>query len=294
MKVDTMMQQDVVTATPDMSLAEARRLMRQKRIRHLPVVSGMRLVGIVSDRDLRDVAPSAATTLSKGEVAYQMDTTPVETCMTQDVATVSRDDSMVQAARILLDRKFGCLPVVENQWLVGVLTETDCLRAFLASATTLDTTRCPKEKREEAHMKVKDYMQTPPITVTPEDRVSTAVQRMQEARVRHLPVVAEENRLVGVITDRDVRQAGASDEPHIAEYELTYLLEKMTAKEIMTSQMVTVHSDTSLAEAGQLFLEHKFGCLPVVGDDNRLEGIITVTDLLRVYVEQHEAASAAS
>ena len=136
MQVETMMQQDVVTATPDMSLAAARRLMRQQRIRHLPVVSGMRLVGIVTDRDLRDAAPSAATTLSQGEVAYQMDTTPVETCMTTDVATVRRDDSMVQAARILLDRRFGCVPVVEDQRLVGMLTDTDCLRVFLASATT--------------------------------------------------------------------------------------------------------------------------------------------------------------
>ena len=61
-----------------------------------------------------------------------------------------------------------------------------------------------------------------------------------------------------------------------------------------TSQVVTVQSDTSLAEAGQLFLAHRFGCLPVVGDDHRLAGIITVTDLLRAYVAQHEAASAAS
>jgi acetoin utilization protein AcuB len=135
MKVDTMMQKDVVTVTPDMSLAEAQRYMRQQRIRHIPVVSGMHLVGIVTDRDVRDALPSVATTLSKGEIAYKMDTTQVATCMTRDVITVSRDDSMVQAARILLDHKFGCLPVVDNQRLVGVVTETDCLRAFLSSST---------------------------------------------------------------------------------------------------------------------------------------------------------------
>jgi acetoin utilization protein AcuB len=140
-------------------------------------------------------------------------------------------------------------------------------------------------------MKVKDYMQTAPITVTPEDLVSTAHSRMLENRIRHLPVVEGGSKLVGVITDRDVRQAEASDEPHIAEHELIYLLEKMTVKEVMTRQVVTVRGETPVAEAGRLFIEKKFGCLPVVNDDNTLEGIITVTDLLRAYVGQHEAAS---
>jgi acetoin utilization protein AcuB len=143
-------------------------------------------------------------------------------------------------------------------------------------------------------MQVSDYMQTASITVTPEELVSGAYQRMQSARIRHLPVVAEDNRLIGVITDRDIRKAGASDEPHMAAYELTYLLEKMTVKDILTPRVITVRGDTSVAEAGQLFLEHKFGCLPVVGNDNTLEGIITVTDLLRAYVEQHDADHSAS
>jgi acetoin utilization protein AcuB len=128
-----MMQKDLVTATPDMSLAQAQRLMREQHIRHMPVVSGKRLVGIVTDRDIREATPSPATTLSRGEIAYQLDTTPVKTCMTRNVVWITPDMPMVQAARILLDRKFGCLPVVEHGALVGVVTEVDCLRAFLLS-----------------------------------------------------------------------------------------------------------------------------------------------------------------
>ena len=143
-------------------------------------------------------------------------------------------------------------------------------------------------------MQVKDYMQATPITVTPEDLVSTASQRMRGVRIRHLPVVTAEHILVGVVTDRDVRQAGASDAPHMAEHELLYLLEKMTVKDIMTTQVVTVRSDTPLVGAGQIFLEKKFGCLPVVRNNNVLEGIITVTDLLRAYVQQHETVSSPS
>ena len=139
-------------------------------------------------------------------------------------------------------------------------------------------------------MQVKDYMCTQVTTVTPETLVSTAYQLMtlRGSRIRHLPVVARENILVGILTDRDVRRATASDAPSMAEHELMYVLEKLRVRDIMTQDVVTVRGTTSLAEAGQLFLQRKFGCLPVVGDDNRLEGILTVSDLLRAYVEQHD------
>jgi CBS domain-containing protein len=133
LRVRAMMHTAVVTATPDMSLAEAQRRMHAQHIRHLPVIAGTRLVGIITDRDLRDAMPSPATTLSRGEIAYQMDTTPLKTCMTRDVVSITPDLDMMQAARILLERTFGCLPVVEDEALVGVVTEIDCLRAFLVS-----------------------------------------------------------------------------------------------------------------------------------------------------------------
>nr|WP_256868434.1 CBS domain-containing protein [Candidatus Entotheonella palauensis] len=92
---------------------------------------------------------------------------------------------------------------------------------------------------------------------------------------------------MGILTDRDIRLAGASTAPHLAAHELVHLLEKMTVNAIMTTPVYTVRRDTAAADAGQLFLDHKFGCLPVVHDHDMLEGIITVTDLLRAYVEQH-------
>ena len=132
MKVHEMMQQDVITATPAMSLRQVQRLMHDHRIRHIPVVSETHLVGIVSDRDIRNALPSPATTLTKGEINYQMGTTPIDTCMSRDVVTITPEDDMIQAARLLLQHKFGSVPVVVGERLVGVITETDCLRAFLA------------------------------------------------------------------------------------------------------------------------------------------------------------------
>ena len=106
--------------------------MRDNHIRHVPVVSGKRLVGMMTDRDLREASPSPATTLTRGEIAYQMETTPIKTCMTQGRgvghALVLR---WSDAARVLVQRKIGCLPVVDHGTLVGVVTEMDCVRAFL-------------------------------------------------------------------------------------------------------------------------------------------------------------------
>ncbi len=138
MRVISMMHTQVITVTPEMSLAEVQRLMRDNHIRHIPVVSGpgyQRLVGMITDRDIREAAPSPATTLTRGEIAYQMETTSVKTCMTQEVVCIGPEAEMVQAARLLVQRRIGCLPVVDHATLVGVVTEIDCLRAFLQTAS---------------------------------------------------------------------------------------------------------------------------------------------------------------
>lgn len=283
MKAQEMMHTNVIMASPDTSLAQAHRLMRDYHIRHLPVMSDLNLVGLVTDRDLRNALPSQATTLTKGELNYQMDTTPISTCMTRDVVVIRPDEHMVDGAHRLLEGTFGCLPVVEHGQLVGMITEIDLLRGFLAAAA-------PAGER----MQVKDYMQTARYTMMPNDLVSIAYQRMQETHIRHLPVILGAPKVVGMLTDRDIRLAGASTEPLLATYEWVHLLEKTTINAIMTTPVYTVHGDAAVADAAQLFVDHKFGCLPVVRDDDILEGIITVTDLLHAYVTQHRRVQPAS
>ena len=276
MKAQEMMHSDVITASPETSLAQAQRLMQDHRIRHLPVVSGLHLVGIVTDRDLRNASPSQVTRLTAAEIHSQMHTTPIETCMTRDVVTINPEGDMVEGAKRLLEGPFGCLPVVDGGQVIGIVTEIDLLRGFLAAAVPAGE-----------HMLVKHYMRTAPYTMMPNDLVSSAYERMHEMHIRHLPVIAGGPKLVGILTDRDIRQAGASTAPHLATHEVVHLLEKMTVNAIMTTQVHTVRGDMAVVDAGQLFLNHKFGCLPVVHDDNILEGIITVTDLLRAYVQQY-------
>jgi acetoin utilization protein AcuB len=102
--------------------------------------------------------------------------------------------------------------------------------------------------------------------------------------VRHVPIVAADGTLVGLLSDRDLRQARASTLPPLRRYEAPLLLMTMLVKDIMRTDVTTVRGETTLADAGQLLLEHKIGCLPVLHDDRTLVGMVTVTDLLRAYV----------
>lgn len=274
MKVHEMMQHSVLTATSDVSLALAWRLMEDHRIRHLPLMSDGRLVGLVTDRDIRSASPATAPPHTQAEITVYMGTTPVASCMTQAVVTVSPEADMILATQKMLDGRFGCLPVLAQGRLVGIITEIDLLQGYLSGAAPIQ--KC---------LVVQDAMQDLLILLTPEDLVSTAYRRMQGGIVRHLPVLDDADKLVGVITDRDIRQAGAFGETTLMAQELPDRFGMMTVNDLMTTRVVTVRHDTALTEAAELFLIHKFGCLPVIREDRTLAGILTVTDLLSLYVQ---------
>lgn len=125
--VEDSMTQEVVTLEPETTAAEALALCRERRIRHLPVVEGGRLLGLVSDRDLRSAAPvlgdpnrtEALGRIRAGEV------------MSRDVVTVSPKDPIENAAREMYERRIGCLPVVDGSGLVGIVTSSDVMRALV-------------------------------------------------------------------------------------------------------------------------------------------------------------------
>jgi acetoin utilization protein AcuB len=131
MQVQEWMNRDVVTVTPDESFRTAMHLIRQKGIRHLPVVEGKRLVGIVTDRDLRQAAPSGATSLSIHELHYILEKLTVRDIMTKQVVSIRPDQTVEDAALLLLGHRIGGLPVVREGDLCGIITETDILQAFL-------------------------------------------------------------------------------------------------------------------------------------------------------------------
>jgi acetoin utilization protein AcuB len=131
MTVKELMTPSPITTGPDTPVLEARQLMIQKRIRHLLVAEAGKLLGIVTDRDIRLNLPSPATSLSVWEVNYLLARMTVESAMTTSVVVISPRHEAKEAASLMLDHKIGALPVVDGGRLVGIITETDLLRAFV-------------------------------------------------------------------------------------------------------------------------------------------------------------------
>src|SRR5262245_15255220 len=130
MLVRSRMTADVVTASPETTIAEALALTRKHRIRHLPIVSEDQLVGLVTDRDLRLAMPPIWAEQQGDELRDALRTKTVAEFMVKSIVTTTPISPIEQAARLLYEHKIGCLPVMDEGKLVGILTETDVLRSF--------------------------------------------------------------------------------------------------------------------------------------------------------------------
>jgi len=133
---------------------------------------------------------------------------------------------------------------------------------------------------------VRDWMTPDPVTIEPKVTLPEAQKLMKDRRIRRLPVL-QRDRLVGIVTQGDIRGAEPSEASTLSIFETHYLLAKLTVEKIMTWEPVTISPDSSVRQAAQLMLEHKIGGLPVV-DNDKLVGIITESDIFRVLVQESE------
>jgi acetoin utilization protein AcuB len=128
MRVEDVMTRDVVTLTPEETLRDAINLLRRKRIRHLPVVDGHKLLGIVTDRDVKRATPSVLAGVERDEYDNSLVAIKVAQLMTRDPITVSGRASLKSAVEIFINSRVGALPVVDDGRLIGILTDIDVLR----------------------------------------------------------------------------------------------------------------------------------------------------------------------
>ena len=135
-------------------------------------------------------------------------------------------------------------------------------------------------------MFVKSKMERYPVTISPEASFYEARKLIREEGIRHLPVVDKKEKLVGLVTDRDIREAGPSDATLLSVQEINYLLGKLTVGGFMTraEKLITVTPDTIIEKAVQLLHDNRIGSLPVV-DGDELVGILTETDILELFVD---------
>ena len=128
-------------------------------------------------------------------------------------------------------------------------------------------------------MLVKDWMSPAPLTVSPETPVLEALRLLKERGFRRLPVV-EGSKLIGIVTDKDLKDAMPSKATTLSIWELSYLLSKLTVREVMASEVLTVNALETLEDAALRMQERKLGGMPVLDNAGALVGILTITDVL--------------
>ena len=131
MLVRDFMSRELTTLREDDALLDATLIFARGGVRHIPIMSGQRLVGIVTERDLKHYTPSILSGIPAGEYNRLMETTPLAKIMTRDPVTIAPNKTLYDAARMLYDRRIGCLPVVEDGELKGIITTTDMLNLLL-------------------------------------------------------------------------------------------------------------------------------------------------------------------
>jgi len=262
MDLASIMSADPHCVGPEISPDDALAVMDDQDVRHLPVVEQGRLVGVLSDRDLLSEIGwlPARTPAQRAAREGEGSVRTVRELMHANVTTGEPDDSVVTAAVDLVVQSIGCLPVLRGDELVGMVTEMDLVAAFwrIAQKGELDGDIDPL---------VSERMAAQPVTVTFVTPVKQAVALCHDHHVRHLPVVDGE-RLVGVVSDRDLRAASCGGRH----------LEQVVGT-IMVPYPVTLVREDRLSVAAERMVGHRISCLPVV-DGNKLQGIVTLTDLL--------------
>ena len=131
MYVKDWMTKKVFTVTPDDAVSDAAAIMKERKIKHLPVVKGGKVTGILSDRDIKEYIPSKATSLDVYELHYLLAKTKVKEIMRKKVFTTSPDTPVEEAARMMHDENIGSLPVVEKRRLVGIISDRDIFRVLV-------------------------------------------------------------------------------------------------------------------------------------------------------------------
>jgi len=279
MRVGKYMTQNPFIVSEQTSMKEAALMLDRHHIRHLPVTNGSRVVGMVTDRDIRRASPSLQAGI-EGDYEQVLEATPVARIMTKEpvmVTTVTEDTPLVDAVGVMVEKKFGALPVVRGEELIGIISEIDAMKVLA-------------ERKQVLPMRVGEYMIKELFTVCETASMREAVSMLGRHHIRHLPVT-NGFRLVGLVTDRDIRRATPSLLSGMRRDDFVQKMVATPVTQIMAkaNELVTVTEDTPVVDAVRLMVENKFGSLPVVRGEE-LAGIFTDTDALNILLELEKQA----
>jgi CBS domain-containing protein len=284
-KIGKLIKGPAITAREDDELALAREMMAWGDVRHLPVMGGDAIVGVLSERDLLRRYSAAGRAAAKETVGSAMSSPPV---------TITPHDDVDAAIRLITERGIGCLPVVEGNRVVGIVTRRDLLTQQIDDRAAEQGDGFDREVEPRAGwtgLLVDAAMSREPLTAAADDSLRIAIDRMGRHGIRHLPVVDGERRVIGLLSDRDVRTVIGNPLRAAASAPVEHLIEDTRVAAAMTREPITLRAGTRLTRAAGVFADHKLGVIPIVDDQERLVGVLSYTDVLRAVLGPKHGAS---
>ncbi|MHC4604138.1 MAG: CBS domain-containing protein [Planctomycetota bacterium] len=317
--VRDMMTYDVKVLTLDDTVETCLKIMKENKIRHIPVVdiateeTGKQyFVGIVSQRDLlRQISPYLGKVGEKDSDLKALKL-PLGQIVTRHPKSVSPETKIKDMIAIMVDNHIDSVPVLLDGDLVGIATVTDILKLFARldaiGKICREKTKVEPSRRfvdllsgDSDHaalalssvlQTVKDIMTEQVVCLAEQDNLAKVMEVMQEGKFRHVPIVDKQNRLVGIISDRDVLQhlpfhrRQCQPQTNVFRYglfdvDLNEPAIRQPVNRIMKRDITHVPPTCSFYDAVEMLHQMSMSCLPVTDEEEKLLGIVTVTDVMR-------------
>jgi CBS domain-containing protein len=266
MKISEVMRPGAFTISDHDSLGAAHFAMTRAHIRHLPVMHGDRLVGMLSERDVlaaRAYAADEDRTWWALSVCDAMHPSP---------QTARPDDPLNEVAGRMAAARIGAMPIVERGKLLGIATITDVLDAEV---------RVAMGPSAVGQLIAAEAMTPWPLTVRPDAPLSDAAALMAQRGFRHLPVVDSTSTIVGMLSERDLREA-IGDPLEYLEIRPKLVTAEPRVRDVMTAPALAMRFDAPLAELARKFADQRIGAIPIVDGFGALIGIVSYVDALRL------------
>jgi CBS domain-containing protein len=266
MKISEVMRPGAFTISDHDSLGAAHFAMTRAHIRHLPVMHGDRLVGMLSERD---VLAARAYAADEDRTWWAL---PVCDAMHSSPQTARPDDPLNEVAGRMAAASIGAMPIVERGKLLGIATITDVLDAEV---------RVAMGPSPAGRLIAAEAMTPWPLTVRPDAPLSEAAALMAQRGFRHLPVVDSTSTIVGMLSERDLREA-IGDPLEYLEIRPKLVTAEPRVRDVMTAPALAMSFDTPLSELARKFADQRIGAIPIVDRFGALIGIVSYVDALRL------------
>ena len=323
------MNTDVKTLTLDHTVGQCLKFMKGRRVRHAPVVdlpneveTKPYFVGVVSERDVLRLNEPDAEIINKQKKDQKSLRQLLVNIVARKPKSVSPQTPVEDVIMTMTGNHIDMVPILDDADLVGIITTTDLIKLFFRLDKVIHEL-CPELKKGAPHVDtasesaakanilsswisrpVQKIMTEQVITLEPQDDLARAIEVMQDEEIRHVIIMDEQEKFVGLVSDRDILRnlpyAGRRPPSPPKKFrEHLFATNSWTKslllplESIMVRKVLHILPGCSVCEAAEILYKKKISCLPVVDEQEKLRGIITVTDLMRALLTAYESAEKA-